>query len=333
MPSPSPTPDAVTPLPAAPDVPRRRPVLRAVAGAGVLAVLVGGTGAVVVSELGRTPAVAAADTATHVASADVPLVNLDLAATDLVHVTPASRSQARAALSDAPGVSLAVVVDGGTREITTAAPTLADALAEAGVELGWDDTVSADLAAAPEAGAVVTVERGTTRYETRDEAVPHAVEQRETDELPLGETRVVTEGVDGVARTTSEVTLAGETEVARATLLSTQVTAPVTEVVEVGTNELPTSVKLYTLRQFMSAGVVNWGGYRFTYYSQAVLPGGGLSIPGRHVNADGYVADADGYIVLANDSPRGSVIDTPFGHQGKVYDRGTNGNHYDVYTQ
>lgn len=93
----------------------------------------------------------------------------------------------------------------------------------------------------------------------------------------------------------------------------------------------PTSTKLYSLSQFMFSGVVNWNGMRFTYYSQSVLPGTGLNIPGRHVNEDGYVADADGYIVLASSQPLGTVIDTPFGYQGKVYDRGTSGNHYDVY--
>lgn len=90
---------------------------------------------------------------------------------------------------------------------------------------------------------------------------------------------------------------------------------------------------LYTLAQFMSSGVVNWGGYRFTYYSQQVLPGGGLAIPGRHVSEAGYVTDADGYIVLAGSAPKGSVFPTPFGADGKIYDRGTVGNHLDVYVR
>lgn len=93
----------------------------------------------------------------------------------------------------------------------------------------------------------------------------------------------------------------------------------------------PKPVALYTLPQFMSSGVVNWGGYKFTYYSQQVLPGPGLAIPGRHVNEDGYVSDADGFIVLAGSAPKGTVYDTPFGYQGKIYDRGTSGNHLDVY--
>ena len=89
--------------------------------------------------------------------------------------------------------------------------------------------------------------------------------------------------------------------------------------------------RLYSLSDFMFSGVVYWSGYKFTYYSQSVLPGGGLSIPGRHVNADGYVSDGDGYIVLAGSAPLGTVYDTPFGYKGKIYDRGTSRNHLDVY--
>lgn len=110
---------------------------------------------------------------------------------------------------------------------------------------------------------------------------------------------------------------------------SEEIVIPKQEVVE---PVVPTiSPKLYALRQFMFDGVIHWSGLKFTYYSQSVLPGGGLNIPGRHVNVDGYVADGDGYIVLANNSPLGTIIDTPFGYKGKVYDRGTVGNHFDVY--
>ena len=107
---------------------------------------------------------------------------------------------------------------------------------------------------------------------------------------------------------------------------STQVEEETSEVAY----QTPTE-KLYSLQQFMFSGVVNWGGYKFTYYSQSVLPGGGLAIPGRHVNKDGYVADKDGYIVLAGSAPKGTVYETPFGYKGKIYDRGTYGNHLDVY--
>ena len=95
----------------------------------------------------------------------------------------------------------------------------------------------------------------------------------------------------------------------------------------------PEAPRIYSLRDLQFQGVINWSGYKFTYYSQSVLPGPGLRIPGRHVNEAGYVADGDGYIVLANDAPKGTVIPTPFGYMGKVYDRGTVGNHFDVYTR
>ena len=91
------------------------------------------------------------------------------------------------------------------------------------------------------------------------------------------------------------------------------------------------TAKLFDLDDFMFRGVIYWSGYKFTYYSEKVLPGGGLQIPGRHVNADGYVADEDGYIVLAGDASMGTVFETPFGYKGKIYDRGTVGNHLDVY--
>ena len=91
------------------------------------------------------------------------------------------------------------------------------------------------------------------------------------------------------------------------------------------------SEKVYSLAQFKYLGVIRWEGYQYTFYSQSVLPGNGLSIPGRHLDEEGYVVDEDGYIVLASSALRGTVFPTPFGRFGKVYDKGTYGNHLDVY--
>lgn len=100
---------------------------------------------------------------------------------------------------------------------------------------------------------------------------------------------------------------------------------PVSEIIEIGAKikkksvpktvikkSMKKSTSLYTLRDLKFQGVINWSGYKFTYYSQRVLPGGALRIPGRHINSGGYVADKDGYIVLANSAPNGTVINTPF---------------------
>lgn len=91
--------------------------------------------------------------------------------------------------------------------------------------------------------------------------------------------------------------------------------------------------QLYSLSDLRFQGVIRWNGYKFTYYSQRVLPGKGLRIPGRHINKDGFVADKDGYIVLSNSAPNGTIIKTPFGYYGKVYDKGVYGNHFDAYTR
>ena len=85
---------------------------------------------------------------------------------------------------------------------------------------------------------------------------------------------------------------------------------------------------------FKQMGVVYDNNYRYTWYSQNVLPGGGLNIPGRHVNGQNFVCDENGYIVVAADPSTlayGSVIETPFG-TAKVYDTGCAPGTIDIYT-
>lgn len=82
---------------------------------------------------------------------------------------------------------------------------------------------------------------------------------------------------------------------------------------------------------FKSAGWVEDGEYRYTWYSQRVLPGGGLDIPGRHVDEDGFIRDEDGNLcIAARDIEKGTEVDTPYG-KAIVYDYCPNGN-LDIYT-
>lgn len=79
-------------------------------------------------------------------------------------------------------------------------------------------------------------------------------------------------------------------------------------------------------------GVVYFNGHRETYYSQRVLPGGGLDIPGRHVASDGTIRDANGYICVASsDYPKGTIVETSLG-TGMVYDSGCASGTIDIYT-
>lgn len=88
----------------------------------------------------------------------------------------------------------------------------------------------------------------------------------------------------------------------------------------------------YSASYFKRAGVIKWGEWKWTWYSQRVLPGGGLKIPGRHVGPDGYVMDKYGRICLASSSlKKGTVVNTPFGAKGCIYDSGCGAGIVDVY--
>lgn len=90
---------------------------------------------------------------------------------------------------------------------------------------------------------------------------------------------------------------------------------------------------IYSPSDFQSMGVIDWGGWTWTYYSENILPGEGLYIPGRYTDNNGYVCDENGYICLASSSLSwGTIVDTPFGKAGKVYDCGCAEYILDVYT-
>ena len=92
------------------------------------------------------------------------------------------------------------------------------------------------------------------------------------------------------------------------------------------------SSALYTPGQFQNLGVVYYGDYKWTWYSERVLPGGGLKIPGRNNDENGYICDEDGYICLASSTlSKGTILNTPFGKQGKIYDSGCAVGTVDVY--
>lgn len=85
--------------------------------------------------------------------------------------------------------------------------------------------------------------------------------------------------------------------------------------------------------EFQYLGVIEEDGVTYTYYSENVLPGGGLTElndNGRH-SEDGFVKDGDGYIAVASSEYEiGTVVDTPFG-EGKVYDTGCAEGVVDIY--
>lgn len=183
------------------------------------------------------------------------------------------------------------------------------------------------------------------------EAIPHTTEVIEVDTLPADVESVKQEGVDGVLHVygTRGYTESGpvrseivvQQEVPRIIERGTKLDLPVAEEPEVEEEPEPEAVAdegdaasraetynastagAYSLGDLMFQGVIHWGGYKFTYYSQSVLPGPGLAIPGRHVSSAGFVSDGSGNVVLAagRGVPHGTTFSIPFGSGvGKVYD-------------
>lgn len=96
----------------------------------------------------------------------------------------------------------------------------------------------------------------------------------------------------------------------------------------------PSADDSYAADELRSQGVIYDGDYRYTWYSQRILPGEGLEIEGRHVSDEGYVVDADERIVVASsDLDRGAELEVPFG-SGKavVLDTGCASGTIDIYT-
>ena len=93
---------------------------------------------------------------------------------------------------------------------------------------------------------------------------------------------------------------------------------------------------LYTYsseRLSTSKGAQYYNGHKETYYSEKVLPGTSLNIPGRHVADDGTIRDGEGFICVAADPgfmPKGSILITSLG-PAKVYDSGCAYGIIDIY--
>ena len=92
----------------------------------------------------------------------------------------------------------------------------------------------------------------------------------------------------------------------------------------------------YSGAYLRKAGAVLWGGNKYTWYSQRVLPDptNWLGIKGKHVDKQGFICDEKNFICLgSNVANRGKIVKTPFGKWGKVYDAGyVTCNWYDCYT-
>ncbi|WP_345219113.1 G5 domain-containing protein [Georgenia halophila] len=197
---------------------------------GVLGAVVIGTGAFTVSQVAADPQVSEP---THVSALEAGTLNLRDGGAE------ASRSQAagRLALEAEGGVTFTVKVDGQTREITTTAADLGEALAEADIVIGKDDVVSASLSGPVPAGETVEVDRARLDHVTEEKVDEYKVVEEEDPNLPEGEREVEREGQNGVTTTTFRVLTAGDDEISRQRVATVVESERVDELVRVGTME------------------------------------------------------------------------------------------------
>ena len=131
-------------------------------------------------------------------------------------------------------------------------------------------------------------------------------------------------------KTTEFITIKHTTAVNLTTTKSAETTKP--KEMEVQITKTEVGKTLYSASYFMNMGVIHWNGWKWTWYSERVLPGGGLNIPGRHADSNGYICDGSDYICLSSSSlSKGTIVATPFGKSGKVYDTGCASDVIDVY--
>lgn len=126
-------------------------------------------------------------------------------------------------------------IDGNIEIITTTKKTVREAFEEAGISLNQTDRVEPDADSTVEQDMSVSVYRVQQQTITVDTEIPF--ESREVSDATLekGKTRVKTKGVNGLKRTTYEVTTENGKEVKRTVVSENTVKEPTAQVVAVGT--------------------------------------------------------------------------------------------------
>ncbi len=241
--------------------------------------------------------------------------------------------------------SVTLTVDDTSTKHAVYQGTVSDLLTLAGISLGADDYTEPSLNTELKDNMAVTVYRVEYKTVEKKENISFKTRKQNDSSMNIGTEKILTKGVNGVDEVSYVFKYVNGKEEGKTELSRKTVKKPVNQVVNVGTKAKSTDVSdnitlQYSARYNVSSnpltsfkGVVYYNGHRETYYSQKVLPGNGLNIPGRHVAEDGTIRDGDGYIcVAANTSymKKGTTLMTSLG-PAKVYDCGCAYGTIDIY--
>jgi uncharacterized protein YabE (DUF348 family) len=150
---------------------------------------------------------------------------------------PLGRQGLELAISTPKTVTL--TADGRSRAVTTTAQTVSQLLTEQGVAVDGDDKLSVGAGDAVVNKLAVTVTRISHRQTALVETVPFGTVRTTSSRLYAGTTKVVTAGKPGSRRAVYDVVRTDGKKTAQTFLSATLVTAPVDQVVEVGTKPKP----------------------------------------------------------------------------------------------
>lgn len=146
---------------------------------------------------------------------------------------------------------------GTKKRLTTSAPTVGDALAEAGITADADDEISPAGSAPLTDGAKIRYTRVDTKQVTKRSKVAYETTYEKSKKLDQGETKVKRKGVDGVRTTVSTEVRRNGKLVSTKKTSSAVTTKPKSAVVVRGTKEVRS-----VLRGGEPAEVGNGGGTR-----------------------------------------------------------------------
>ena len=173
----------------------------------------------------------ATDPAEVLGQAGVPLEEYD------TYTTEAVDGEATITVNRARRITLRY--HGKTTAVSSQGETVGQLLQRLGMELTEADVLSYSPEEQVFDGMVLTVDRIVTRRETFSATVPHEVQYRTDEILPLGTETILIEGADGELLRTADVTYVNGRETSRSILSETVLRQPVTEIVSVGSVDVP----------------------------------------------------------------------------------------------
>jgi resuscitation-promoting factor RpfB len=135
----------------------------------------------------------------------------------------------------APDITVSVQADRSQQELTVApGTTVANVLAQAGIELGDLDRVTPPLYSLVAAGTTVRVIRVIETFEVEQIAIPFQRQIVHNEALPLDETRLVQAGEEGLQEITYRILTEDGVETARTPLRTTLIKPAVPEILMIG---------------------------------------------------------------------------------------------------